>query len=82
MGTLDKLDGPKRKEGLPSTEQLVSRVNKKLEEDFVRAARLCAPRPTDFQRKISAIQAVREITGASLPDAKVWVESHKLWTPA
>lgn len=81
MSVLDKLDGNKKKEGVPTTEQLIKLVNDRLEGNHVYAMRMCFPRPDAFQRKIAAMLEVREKTGASLAEAKRWVESHKLWTP-
>lgn len=76
MSVLDKLDGPKSKQGLPSTKELVKLVKEKLEEDWVGCFRACVRRPDHYQQKISAILCVRQTTGANLIEAKRWVEKH------
>lgn len=76
MSVLDKLDGPKSKQGLPSTEALIERVKEQLEEDWVGCFRACVRRPDTYKQKISAILCVRKATGADLISAKRWVEKH------
>lgn len=73
MSVLDKLGS---KHGMPDTEGLKAAVLRCLEDNHVRAARACFRRPDAYQRKIAAILCVRELTSASLVEAKKWVEAN------
>ena len=76
MSVLGKLDGSKSKRGLPSTNELIEMVKRRLEADWCFHSRMCIRRADIHQQKLSAIICIREITGAGLVDAKHWVEKH------